>query len=149
MTKPQQRTTLTENFVKFGGAVFEIRERADRERETCQDADKHWFIGNESVLKIIINDTIIFFLNRQSTFWYLQTITVSECRLIKLLPHIFFEKNISISALEIASVGNRHCAKCIGALSFPIRHEVFVRFLFAREQLHTVVYSRRGERKRK
>jgi len=43
--------------------------------------------GNESVPKIMINDTIyIFFLNCN------QTITVSEYRLIKLLPFILFEK---------------------------------------------------------
>jgi len=30
-------------------------------------------------------------------------------------------KNIYISALEMASPGNQHCANCIGTLSFPIR----------------------------
>jgi len=29
------------------------------------------------------------------------------------------EKYIYILALEMASAGNRHCAGCIGALSFP------------------------------
>ena len=32
----------------------------------------------------------------------------------------FFEKNINILALEAASPGNRNCANCISALSFPI-----------------------------
>jgi len=45
-------------------------------------------------------------------------ITVSECRLIKLLPYILFEKYINISALETVSPVNRHCVNCIGALSF-------------------------------
>jgi len=40
--------------------------------------------------------------------------------LIKLLPYILFEKYINILALEMASPGNRHCASCIDALSFPI-----------------------------
>jgi len=31
-----------------------------------------------------------------------------------------FEKYTNILALEMASPGNRHCANCIGALSFPI-----------------------------
>jgi len=34
--------------------------------------------------------------------------------------YILFEKNINISELELASPGNRHCANCIGALSFSI-----------------------------
>ena len=53
-------------------------------------------IGNESVPKIIINDTIIFFLNCNQHF-----LTVSECCLIKFLPfvlcyvflHIFYLKS--------------------------------------------------------
>jgi len=40
--------------------------------------------------------------------------------LIKFLPHILFEKYMNILALEMASQGNRHCANCIGTLSFPI-----------------------------
>ena len=67
--------------------------------------------------KIIINDTIIFFLKLQSTFWQFQTtdLTVSECCLINLLPYILFEKIVKcipILALEMAS--------CIGAFSSPI-----------------------------
>jgi len=59
------------------------------------------YMGNESVLKIIINNTInFFFFKLQSAFCYLRTITVSECCLIKLL-RIFYLKNIFISyALE-------------------------------------------------
>ena len=47
--------------------------------------------GNESVPKITINDAIILFSKLQSTFWLFQTITVSECCSIKLLPYISFE----------------------------------------------------------
>ena len=44
-------------------------------------------IGNESVPKIIINDTLIFFLNCDQHFGNsLVTITVSECCLINMLP---------------------------------------------------------------
>jgi len=32
------------------------------------------------------------------------------------------KKNIYISPLEMASAENRHCANCIGTVSFPIRH---------------------------
>jgi len=39
---------------------------------------------------------------------------------MKWLPYILFEKCINILALEKASPWNRHCAKCIGTLSFPI-----------------------------
>ena len=44
--------------------------------------------------------------------------TVSEWCLIKLLPYILFEKYIYILLLEMASLGNQHCANCIGTLSF-------------------------------
>ena len=40
--------------------------------------------------------------------------------MIKLLPYILFEKNIYNLASLAASPGNRHCANCIGTLSFPI-----------------------------
>jgi len=38
-----------------------------------------------------------------------------------MLPYILFEKYINILALDMACSGNRHCANCIGALSFPIK----------------------------
>jgi len=38
---------------------------------------------------------------------------------MKLFPYILFEKCIYILALEMASPGYRHCASCIGTLSFP------------------------------
>jgi len=40
--------------------------------------------------------------------------------LIKLLHYILLESYIYISALETASPGNRHCANCIGTLSFSV-----------------------------
>jgi len=33
---------------------------------------------------------------------------------------VLFEKYINILAFEMACPGNRHCANCIGTLSFPI-----------------------------
>jgi len=39
-----------------------------------------------------------------------------ECCFIALLSYILFEKYTYISALEMASPGNQHCASCIGAL---------------------------------
>jgi len=59
-----------------------------------------------------------FYLKLQSTLWQFQTITVSECSFIKLLKYILFEKYINILALEMGSPGSRHCASCIGTLSF-------------------------------
>ena len=58
--------------------------------------------GNECLPKIIINDTTSVFSNCNQHFVNLQTVTVSECCLIKLLPYILFEKYIYILALEIA-----------------------------------------------
>ena len=79
-------------------------------------------VGNVSVRKIIINNTVNLFVKLQSAFWYFQTITVFVCCLIKLLLTVYFMwKCINILALEMASPGNRHCANCIGALSFPIQ----------------------------
>jgi len=44
--------------------------------------------------------------------------------------YFIFEKYIYISALEMASPGNRHCANCIGTLSFPVKsgHAVTPRY---------------------
>ena len=33
--------------------------------------------------------------------------------------------NVNISALEMASPGNRHCADCIGTLSFPVKGNLY------------------------
>jgi len=62
-------------------------------------SNESMFIRNESVPKIIINNTINLFLKLQSAFCEFHTITVSECCLIKLLPYILFEKNIYTLAL--------------------------------------------------
>jgi len=51
----------------------------------------HIWYRERKCAKILINDTINFFLKLQSAFWQFQTITVSECCLIKLLPCILFE----------------------------------------------------------
>ena len=64
-----------------------------------------------------------FFLKLQSAFMKFQTITVSECCLIKLLLHNLFKKYIYILALEMPSPGNQHCASCIGSLSFSIKQQ--------------------------
>ena len=93
-------------------------------------------IGNKSVTKIIITDTVNLFL-MQSPFCQFQTITVSECCLIKLLPYILAEKYIYILALEMARPGNQqHCASCIGThLLFPL----FTRYDFLLGRDRTVI----------
>ena len=50
--------------------------------------------------------------------------TISDSCLIKLFLYILSEKYIYILALEMASPGNRHCANCIGRLSFPMATDV-------------------------
>jgi len=63
------------------------------------------------------------FFKLQPAFWEFQTITVSGCCWIKVLPYILLEKiYIYILALEMASPGNHHCANCIGAHLFAIMH---------------------------
>ena len=54
-------------------------------------------MANESAPKIIVNDTTnLFFKLQSAAFWYFQTVTVSECCLIKLLPYILFEKYVHL-----------------------------------------------------
>jgi len=74
------------------------------------------------VPEIIINDTINSFFKLQWASCRFQTITVSECCVIKLLPYIILEKYVYILALEMASRGNQHCANGVGTLSFPMNH---------------------------
>jgi len=45
----------------------------------------------------------LFFFKLQSAFLQFQTITISECCLIKLLPYILSEKYIYILGLEMVS----------------------------------------------
>ena len=61
---------------------------AEMLRQTDSNVKK---MGNKTVSKIIINNTVNLFFKPQSAFWKLQTITVSECCLIKLLPYILLE----------------------------------------------------------
>jgi len=76
-------------------------------------------IGNESARKLFfLNHTLNLFFKQQSARWYFQSITVSECCLIKLLPYILVAKYIYI--LASANPGNQHCANSIGTLLFPI-----------------------------
>ena len=81
-------------------------------------------VGNESVPKIIINNTMYAYLFFKTTISILVISDHNGFRvlfiLIKLLPNILFQKYIYILALEMASPVNQHCANCIGTLSFPI-----------------------------
>jgi len=76
-------------------------------------------LRERNVPEIIINDTI-FFKTGISISVISNHNSFRECCLIKLLPYVLFEKCINILALEVASPGNRLCANCIGALSFPV-----------------------------
>jgi len=99
-------------------ATTHVRQKAT---VVCEVRGSRSNTGNESVPKIIVNDTINSFFKLQSAFWQFQTVTVSECCSIKSLPYISSEKYIYILALKMASPGNRHCANCIGTLSLPVR----------------------------
>ena len=77
--------------------------------------------------EITINNAINSFKTAASIL-VIQTIAVCECCLIKLLS-FFIEKYIYTLALEMASPGNRHCASCIGTLSFPVDEAGVVMFL--------------------
>jgi len=72
-----------------------------------------------SVPKIPINENKFIFKLQSAFFGNFETVTVSECCLIKLLPYILFEKYIDILAVKMDGPGNQHCASCIGTLSFP------------------------------
>ena len=43
---------------------------------------------------------------------------------MELFLYVLFEKYIHILALEMASPGSQHCARCIGALSVPVRRRL-------------------------
>jgi len=87
------------------------------------------------VLKIITSDTINLIFKLQLAFCQLQTITLSECCLIKLLLYILFEKYIYILALKMASPGNQHrpTVSIMSALTYPFskKHETFSVFYFS------------------
>jgi len=74
-------------------------------------------IGNESLPKIIINNTINLFFKLQSTTSILVTSNHNSFRVLfdKWLPCILFEKYTYILPLEMASPVNQHCANCISA----------------------------------
>jgi len=62
-----------------------------------------------------------YLLKLQSAFWQFQTVTVSECCLIKFFRMFLLEKYIYILALGMASPGNQERARCVGALFVPCR----------------------------
>ena len=64
-------------------------ERSTHRKRKCSENYTKW------------HDKFIFF-KLQSAFCWLQTITVSECCLIKLLPYILFEKCLYILTIEMA-----------------------------------------------
>jgi len=78
-------------------------------------------IGNESVPKIIINNTISLFLKTAISILLISNHNSFRVLSGKIASVYFIcMKYIYILALEIASWGNQHCANCIGTLSFPI-----------------------------
>ena len=78
-------------------------------------------IGKESVPKIIINDTINFFLKMQTSLLVIISNHNSFRVLFDEIASAFFlEKYIYISALEMASPANQHCANCVGTHSFSV-----------------------------
>ena len=84
-----------------------------RERELV------WSIGNKSVPKIIMNNTINLFIFRTA----ISILLISDRNSFRVLfgkiaSCILFKKYIYILALEMASPGNQHCANRIGTLLF-------------------------------
>jgi len=78
--------------------------------------DSTW---NESVPKTVINDTMIFFHQTAIGIWVISNHNSFRVLFDKTASVDFFlKKNINISALEMASPGNRHCVNSIGTLSF-------------------------------
>ena len=77
-------------------------------------------IGNESVPKIIINNTTNLFFKTAVSILLISNHSSFRVLFDKIDSVYFFEKYIYILALEMASRGNQHCANCIGTLSFAI-----------------------------
>jgi len=70
------------------------------------------------VSKIVLNGNINFFLNCDQHFGKFFLVLFDKNAYV----YIYFisKKYVNILTLEIANPGNRHCASCIGTLSFPI-----------------------------
>jgi len=76
-------------------------------------------IGNESVPKIIINDTIRLFFKTAISILVISN--HNGFRVLSINRKIYIKNKIkNILALEMANPGKQHCANCIGSLSFPI-----------------------------
>jgi len=89
----------------------------NRERNCAENYAKYY---SKFVFLSVIKISILL-ISRQNSF--------RVCCLIKLLRYILFEKYINISALEMASRGNRHCVICIGAFSLPVGTKKSIRCL--------------------
>jgi len=91
---------------------------------TITHAQPLFYIGNESVPIIIINDAINLFFNCITAVCILLISNNNSFRLQfdnKIASVLFYlKKYISTAALKMTSPGNRHCANCIGTLSSPI-----------------------------
>jgi len=82
-------------------------------------------VGNESVPKIIINDTIFF---SETAISILVISNQNSARVLFYeIAFVYFiwKININILALEMACPENQHCANCIGTLSFPMLKYIF------------------------
>jgi len=88
-------------------------------------------IGNESVPKIIINNTINLFLTAISIL-LIWNHKIFRMLFYKIASVYFILKYFL--ALEMASQENQHCANCIGTLSFPVSN---TKLLSTAVQLYT------------
>jgi len=83
-------------------------------------------IGNESVPKIIINDTIRLFFKTAISILVISNhngfrVLSDKIASVYINRKIYIKNKIkNILALEMANPGKQHCANCIGSLSFPI-----------------------------
>ena len=82
--------------------------------------DRQGSIGDESVPIITINDVVNSSFKTSVTFLVITNHISFWVLFDKIVSVYFIWKVFSILALEMASPGNRHCANCIGTLSFPI-----------------------------
>ena len=67
---------------------------------------------NESVPNVMVNDAIDLFFKLQPAFCEFQTVTVSECCLIKLLPCILYFEKKNILIFCIGNGQSREPALC-------------------------------------
>jgi len=98
---------------QLGPTVHDVIHKTGNRERKCAENYNKWhnrFIFKTAISILLISSYKSFRLLFEKSIWY-----------------ILLQKYIYILALEMSSAGNRHCANCIGTLSFPMYNVVHCR----------------------